>query len=76
MFSLLVEIGTVSLPYESCMDASGNADLRKQTEAAVSSTEGFIEFSCHESVKIDYVIWMFLYVSKHSATNRRRMSDT
>ena len=56
MFSLLVEIGTVSLPYESCMDASGNADLRKQTEAAVSSTEGFIEFSCHESVKIDYVI--------------------
>lgn len=56
MFGILVEIGTVALPYESCMDDSGNSDLRKQTEAAVSSTEGFIESNCHESVKIDCVI--------------------
>ena len=40
---------------------SGFKGLRKETleltktEAAVSSREDFIEFSCHESAKINYV---------------------
>jgi hypothetical protein len=56
MFGILVEIITEGRHYESWMDDSGNADLRKQSDAFVSWRKDFVECSCRESVKINYVI--------------------
>jgi len=55
----------------------GNNRLRKETheltktEAATSWRQDFIEFSCHESVKINYVTWMFMYQNILQQTEKR-----
>jgi hypothetical protein len=51
MFGILVETRTEDLPHESGWMIRETLVYVEKPDAAMSSREDFIEFSCHESLK-------------------------